>query len=200
MNYYDRSRAGSNGQKALSSLTQNDGRFLFEEWKETFMKTKVSLALFFPLILICWPLPGCKNSAIESEIFSYTGKIAFTSYRDSGEEIYIMDIDGNNQYRLTNNIGRDEDIVFSPDGVCIAFTSLRDEDLEICKIDISNNDLVNLTHTIGSDAAPIFSLDGLNIAFLSDRDGNREIYVMDINGSNQDPRRTLNQGFYNLLF
>jgi TolB protein len=35
------------------------------------------------------------------------GKIAFVSHRDGDEEIYVMNADGSNQTRLTNNPAQD---------------------------------------------------------------------------------------------
>lgn len=65
-------------------------------------------------------------------------KIAFVSWRDSkypndckdGDcnfEIYVMNADGSNQTRITNNPAEDWAPVWSPDGTKIAFQSLRDE-------------------------------------------------------------------------
>ena len=51
------------------------------------------------------------------------GKIAFTSDRDGNREIYVMNADGTNQSRLTNNSTVDDHPTFSPDGTKIAFVS-----------------------------------------------------------------------------
>jgi Tol biopolymer transport system component len=54
-----------------------------------------------------------------------TGRIAFTSDRNGNADIFVVDVDGNNLTRLTNDIGTDECPVFSPDGRKIAFYSNR---------------------------------------------------------------------------
>lgn len=51
------------------------------------------------------------------------GKIAFTSDRDGNREIYVMNADGSNQTRLTNNSLVDDHAIWSPDGSQIAFVS-----------------------------------------------------------------------------
>jgi Tol biopolymer transport system component len=53
------------------------------------------------------------------------GKIAFTSDRDGNPEIYVMNADGTNQVRLTNNSVVDDHATWSPDGTKLAFLSQR---------------------------------------------------------------------------
>jgi subtilisin family serine protease len=53
-------------------------------------------------------------------------KIVFQSIRDGQAEIYVMNSDGTEQTRLTNNSAADTAPAWSPDGTRILFTSLRD--------------------------------------------------------------------------
>ena len=50
-------------------------------------------------------------------------KIAFVSFLDGGDDIYVMNTDGSGQIRLTNNTADDICPVWSPDGTMIAFAS-----------------------------------------------------------------------------
>ena len=50
-------------------------------------------------------------------------QIAFVSDRDGNSEIYVMDANGKNQRRLTNNPASDYSPSWSPDGKRIAFVS-----------------------------------------------------------------------------
>ena len=97
-------------------------------------------------------------AAVASAKTAGNGKIAFASDRDFDgavtkhrEEIYVMDADGSNQTRLTNNRGRDLDPVFSPDGKKIAFTSDRDGNSEIYVMNADGTGQTNLTNDPAQD-------------------------------------------------
>ena len=112
-------------------------------------------------------------------------RIAFVSDRDGNLEIYVMDDDGGNQRRLTDNLVHDWYPSWSPDGKHIAFTSGRDVNREIHVMDADGGNLRKLTENRQNDWHPSWSPDGKRIAFTSAREGQVEIYVMDVNGKNQ---------------
>jgi hypothetical protein len=58
-------------------------------------------------------------------------KVAFMSLRDGNWEIYVMNIDGSEIKRLTNNGDTDGLPIWSPDGQTIAFASDRSEEWAI---------------------------------------------------------------------
>ena len=119
-------------------------------------------------------------------------RIAFMSERDGNWEIYVMDIDGKNQRKLTNNRHDDGYPSWSPDGKRIVFTSKRDGNREIYVMDADGGNQLNLTNNRWSDDEyPSWFPDGKRIAFVSDRDKKvknlgitSEIYVMDDDGGN----------------
>ena len=133
------------------------------------------LALAFGAVLM-----GCAPNV--------TGKIAFMSDRDGNLEIYVMNADGSNPIRLTNNLAYDGAPAWSPDGSKIAFSSNRDGNPEIYVMNVDGSNQINLTNNPGYDVCPAWSPDGSKLAFHSkNREGNDEnfeIYVMNADGSN----------------
>ena len=122
-------------------------------------------------------------------------QIAFVSKRDGNAEIYVMDADGGNQRRLTNNRGDEWDPSWSPDGRKIVFSSDRDGHVingrsayEIYVMNADGGNPQNLTNNPNYDRYPSWSPDGERIAFarwdgtIKNLTINFEIYVMDADG------------------
>ena len=120
----------------------------------------------------------------ESPAWSPDGRrLAFVSDRDGNDEIYVMDANGDNLTRLTNNDSPDWRPVWSPYGR-LAFSSDRDGNDEIYVMDANGDNLTRLTNNDSTDWRPVWSPDGRRLAFTSWRDGDNEIYVIDADGDN----------------
>jgi Tol biopolymer transport system component len=115
-------------------------------------------------------------------------KIVFVSDRPgySNKQIYLMNSDGSDQVKITNDSNEYIHPVFSPDGSKIIFFShtVNYED-EIYSVSLDGTNFINLSNSAGSDNLPAYNQDGSKIVFTSTRDGNREIYIMDPHGNNQ---------------
>ena len=108
-------------------------------------------------------------------------------------EIYVMDADGDNQERLTENAKYEWQPVWSPDGKRIAFMGdqkgeFQDFGIYVMDVDGSNEqrltDHPRLPDQVVIDWSPSWSPDSRRIAFASNKNGNFEVYVMHADGSN----------------
>ena len=98
---------------------------------------------------------GVKNSASDFDpAFSPDGsKIAFATNRDSNNfEVYVMNVNGINQTRLTNTdlFVRDDQPTYSPDGSKIAFR----RNLEVYVMNSDGTNPVRLTNNTAIDGRP----------------------------------------------
>jgi Tol biopolymer transport system component len=112
------------------------------------------------------------------------GLIAYSSNQDGDFEIWMMNTDGSDHHKLTDNEAMDISPAWSPSGKQIAFISNRSGNDEIWVMSADGSDVRQLTNSSASESFPAWSPDGSQISFDSDRDGNWDIYVMEIDGSN----------------
>ena len=111
------------------------------------------------------------------------GVIAFTSDREDGQwDIYIMNADGSDQQRLTDDPAYDAWPTWSPDGSQIAFVSTRNDGTDIHVMNADGSNVRQLTQEGG--IWPEWSPDGSRIAYVCPRDGSLEICVIDADGAN----------------
>lgn len=123
-----------------------------------------------------------------------SGKIAFLSQRGGNLEIYVMNTDGSDQVRLTNDLVTDLSPAWSPDGTRIAFTSY-DDAKATWEIHVMNTDGTRLLKIAsGGDPglapgiwapSPVWSPDGWKIAFEKWPGENQEIYVVNPDGTGE---------------
>jgi Tol biopolymer transport system component len=155
------------GRKRMKSFRESMRKIAFQAMIN---KKLLLIAMLFVLVS---SLVGCEQPAMS--------KILFTRQDDSGEYIYIMDADGNNQ----RSLDRGEYPCWSPDGKKIAFVSTRDGNREIYIMDADGSDLINLSNNPACDDKPLWLPGGKKIIFNSNRGGQYGLYIMDADGSNQ---------------
>ncbi len=113
-------------------------------------------------------------------------KIAFASNLNNKSagylnDIYVMDADGSNPKRLTNNDYREQFVgSWSPDGAKMVLSCLPPASYDVCTMDAEGSNLTQLTTKSGYEE-PNWSPDGTKIAFT----GSGGIHTMNPDGSNQ---------------
>lgn len=113
----------------------------------------------------------------------FTSKICFASTRDSNKEIYVMDYDGYDQRRLTNNNVLDLFPALNPDGKTIAYSTFRGSKAVLLTYNIYTGESKVISDTSGLNAVPVWSADGKKLAFISSRDGNSQIFIANADGT-----------------
>ena len=117
------------------------------------MKSTLLLLLIVPVIAFVMDLPLLSQDLTYSKT-----KIAYTSMVDGNFDIYVMNADGSEKKRLTNNPAVDIAPSWSPDGRKIIFqrgTSEEDMDLYIMNPDGSGQ--IKVTTNPDYDGHPAWS-------------------------------------------
>jgi Tol biopolymer transport system component len=111
-------------------------------------------------------------------------KILFAKRLGIGKEIYIMDMNGDNQRPLIRAFSEDLNPDWSPDGTNFIFASTMSGSFQIMRMDGKTGQVDQLTyHQHGSCRWPIYSPNGERIVFYSDLKENNDIFLMDSAGS-----------------
>jgi len=118
--------------------------------------------------------------------YAYTGHIAYVSDRDGQNEIYLMEMDGNNQIRLTDSTYDDICPVFSPNGQKIAFFSNRSGSYRIYTMDWNGTGIQEISNsncavgTLAAGRGLAWSPDGQKVLF---KPTNSSLATINLDGS-----------------
>ena len=95
------------------------------------------------------------------------GEIAFMSWRDGGEEIYVIGVGGQGRKRVTQDLVHKLDPSFSPDGRRIAYSAVPEHEGfgHIYVVGADGRNRVKLTHNEEHHWAPAWSPDGRMIVY-----------------------------------
>lgn len=118
------------------------------------------------------------NSINVSPTFDSTGtKMAFTSSRMGGPQIFMKDLASGATVRVSKNGGYNTEANLSPDGTLVTFSRMTDYGHRIFVQDMLTGLERQVTFGPGSDEQPSFCADSYFIAFSSSRGGTRGIYL-----------------------
>ena len=132
------------------------------------------------------PLEG-----VTSPSWSPDGRqLVFSGGQGGLTDLYIVDRDGRNLRRLTNDRNGDNQPQWSPDGRTIAFVSDRGpqtdfDNLKFSRWQVSLYDLESgrvsvVPNQAGQNLNPMWAPDGKSIAFVSDRTGIPNLFIYDL--------------------
>jgi Tol biopolymer transport system component len=113
------------------------------------------------------------------------GRLAMVKAVEQNWDVFVMNADGSNARKLTDNPLVDYMATWSPDGTRLAYVSVRERNQEIFTMRADGSDAVQLTRGTANNNTPSWSPDGRSIVFQSDRDGRAQVYVMAADGSAQ---------------
>jgi TolB protein len=98
-------------------------------------------------------------------------------------QIFVMNADGGNRQRITNDSYEDITPVWSPDGRRIAFVGRIEDNRDIYVMNLDGSGLANLTNHPANDWTPAWSPNGRQIVFSSNRLGYWELFSVNADGS-----------------
>lgn len=118
------------------------------------------------------------NSINVSPTFDRTGtKMAFTSSRLGGPQIFLKDLNSGATQRVSMNGSYNTEANLSPDGTLVVFSRMTEYGNRIFVQDLLTGAERQITFGPGSDEQPSFCADSYFIAFSSTRGGGRGIYL-----------------------
>ncbi len=109
------------------------------------------------------------------ELAEYQALLKEHLIRPSRLDIYVMDLDGKNVQRLTNNSKANFAPFFTPDDKQVIFSSNMDDpkgrNFDLYLVNLDGTGLERVTFNDTFDGFPMFSPDGKKLVFCSNRNG-----------------------------
>ena len=123
--------------------------------------------------------------------------ILYISFRSGEPQVYLYNIDTDQQEVLGRFPGMSFAPRFSPDGRQVVLSLAQGGNSDLYLMTLATRQLRRLTSSPAIETAPSFSPDGNRIAFESDRAGGSQIYVMSTGGGEGTAERiSFGQGRY----
>ncbi len=156
----------------------------------------VLMVLVATWLLLLLGIIGSK--VVKPTVYSPDGRISFVRKGEDGKtDLYVINPDGTNQQRVTENLPIEGTNAWSPDGRRLLLQASVGGISTVVRMDIGPDNksanAVQLTADVKVDSAfPSWSPDGTQVLFQSKRDGgNSQVFVMNTEGNG---KRRLSDG------
>jgi TolB protein len=115
----------------------------------------------------------------DSPVVSRAGQVLYATFSHQ-TDLYIQNVNGTGEERLTFHTQDNFGPQFSPDGKKVVYMSTRTGDAEVWLIDLANGNERQLTNRVGRDGAPVWNPNGHEVCFVSDRDGKSQLWAVGV--------------------
>jgi TolB protein len=124
---------------------------------------------------------------ITGEAGIFNTRIAFEIRQKVEKNIAMIDLDGENFQKVTDNRSLNLLPAWAPDGRKLCFTSYRKRNPDLYIVDIGTKKIDIFSNLPGPNIGGAWSPDGRSIAFSSSHDGDSDIYIKPVGGGAMKP-------------
>lgn len=124
-----------------------------------------------------------EGTAVFGSLSGQGDRVVYSSTRDGQQDLFVADLDGQNEVQLTSRTASDYRPAFSRDGAHIAFVSEVSGNREIWLLDVNTGARTQLTDDPAEDTFPAFDATGQRVLFTSYRDGHAQTYAVGVDGT-----------------
>jgi TolB protein len=109
-------------------------------------------------------------------------QLAFTSDREGGPQVFLMQDDGSNLRRLTNEGLYNASPSWSPNGAMVAYVSRFEGKFDLFVYKLGEGKAYQITTGVSTSESPAWSPDERHLVFTSNRFGSSQLFTTDLSG------------------
>jgi TolB protein len=109
-------------------------------------------------------------------------QLAFTSDREGGPQVYLMQDDGSNLRRLTGEGLYNASPAWSPNGAMVAYVSRFEGKFDLFIFKLGEGKAYQITTGVSTSESPSWAPDERRLVFTSNRFGSSQLFTTDLSG------------------